>query len=87
MYPIRKTVIVDDEIAMVGTTNMDFRSYFLHYECSLLFFQESVIEACYKDSIETIENKSIEITLEDARAVPFVIQVFRSIARVFSGLM
>ncbi|QIK57114.1 cardiolipin synthase [Erysipelothrix sp. HDW6A] len=82
-----KTVIVDDEIAMVGTTNMDFRSYFLHYECSLLFFQESVIEACYKDSIETIENKSIEITLEDARAVPFVIQVFRSIARVFSGLM
>ncbi|CAM4245306.1 cardiolipin synthase [Erysipelothrix aquatica] len=82
-----KTVVVDDEIAMIGTTNMDYRSYYLHYECSILFMDSETVTKCYEDSIDTINNHCIEITLEEALKTPFIVRVFRSVVRVFSGLM
>ncbi len=30
-----KFCIVDDSSALVGTVNMDFRSYYQHYECGV----------------------------------------------------
>lgn len=82
-----KTVVVDDEIAMVGTTNMDYRSYYLHFECSIVFIGQDVVSKVYEDSMSTIENHGIEITLEQAKAVPLLVRIFRSIVRVFSGVM
>jgi cardiolipin synthase len=32
-----KTFVVDDKMAIVGTVNMDYRSYYLHYECGVWF--------------------------------------------------
>lgn len=83
-----KTVVVDDEIAVVGTTNMDYRSYYLHYECSIVFLDDDeVVSACYQDSISTIENKCRQITLAEAEDVSFVRQLIRSFVRIFSGMM
>ncbi|WZU02415.1 phospholipase D-like domain-containing protein [Erysipelothrix sp. D19-032] len=82
-----KTVVVDDEIAMIGTTNMDYRSYYLHYECSILFMDSETVTKCYEDSIDTINNHCIEITLEEALKTPFIVRVFRSVVRVLAGLM
>lgn len=82
-----KTMVVDDEICLVGTTNMDYRSYYLHFECSILFLDPKMVEACYKDSMDTIENKSIEITQEDCDKTPYLVNLFRSFANIFSGLM
>lgn len=28
-----KSFVSDDEIGLCGTTNMDYRSYYLHFEC------------------------------------------------------
>ena len=30
-----KSFVVDDKMAIVGTVNMDYRSYYLHYECGV----------------------------------------------------
>lgn len=82
-----KTFVADDQIALVGTTNMDFRSYYLHFECSILFINNNIVGDCYDDVMHTITENAIEITLEDCLAVPYLVRLFRSIARIFSGLM
>ena len=28
-----KTMVTDDKLAVIGTINLDFRSYYLHYGC------------------------------------------------------
>lgn len=82
-----KTFVVDDEVCTVGTTNMDFRSYYLHFECSILFLYNNIVEDCKRDVVHTMEHNSIEITLEMAQSTPFVIRLFRTFAGLFSGLM
>ncbi len=82
-----KVFVVDDEVCTVGTTNMDYRSYYMHFECSILFVNNPVVIDCKKDVLNTIENQSIEISLEMARSIPAYLKIFRSFAGLFSGLM
>lgn len=81
-----KTLVADDEACIVGTTNMDFRSYYLHFECSILFLGGPVVKDAYKDIMDTIDI-SIEITKEDVESIPLLLRVFRSFIKIFSGLM
>ncbi len=81
-----KTIVIDDELALVGTTNMDFRSYYLHFECSILFIDHKVVQECYDDSLAIIE-ESIEITQEDVDKVSYPLRMLRSFLRIFSGLL
>ena len=82
-----KTFVVDDEACLVGTTNMDFRSYYLHFECSILFVNNQVVADCKKDVLDTITDHCIEITREMTLETPYPVRLFRSFARIFSGLM
>lgn len=81
-----KTFVVDDKMAVVGTVNMDFRSYYLHYECGVWFYKSSVVMDVKRDYMETLE-KSQLITLEDCRNVSFPVKILRSVLSLFSPLM
>ncbi len=48
-----KTFIADDEAAVVGTTNIDYRSFYLHYELSVLFVRSSIVKAVKEDFLKT----------------------------------
>ena len=50
-----KTFIADDEAAVVGTTNIDYRSFYLHFELSVLFLSSSVINSVKEDFEKTFE--------------------------------
>ena len=65
---------------------MDFRSYYLHFECSILFIGGPVIQKAYQDVMDTIA-VSIEITKEDVARIPILLRIFRSSIKIFSGLM
>ena len=82
-----KTFVVDDEVCTVGTTNMDYRSYYLHFECSIMFLYNDTVAECKKDVLDTINNKCIEISLEMAKKTPVPVKLFRTAAAMFSGLM
>lgn len=82
-----KTFVVDDEACLVGTTNMDFRSYYLHFECSVLSINNQTVLDCKKDVLDTIYNDCIEITLKDTKDVKYLVRLFRSLVSIFSGLM
>lgn len=44
-----KSFVVDDEVAMVGTINMDYRSFQLHYECGVMLYGAAAIAEVRKD--------------------------------------
>lgn len=50
-----KTFIADDKAAVVGTTNIDYRSFYLHFELSVLFVGSSVVSAVKDDFRRTFE--------------------------------
>lgn len=49
-----KTFVSDDVLASVGTTNMDFRSLYLHYECGALIYSGSAVMAVKDDFEQTL---------------------------------
>ncbi len=50
-----KSVIADDEIATVGSINMDYRSLYLHYENGVYFYKGEIIDKIKDDFMTTFE--------------------------------
>lgn len=55
-----KNLIVDDEIAIVGTINLDYRSMIHHYECGIVLYKTSSINKIIED-FDNIIKYSIHI--------------------------
>ena len=49
-----KTFVSDDKIATVGTTNLDFRSLYLHFECGVLLYGNDAVRAVKEDFLRTV---------------------------------
>ena len=81
-----KMFLSDDEICMVGTCNMDFRSLYLHFECSVVFYQSSLISDVKKDMLDCQQLSSV-ITLDDVKNIPARKRIARSFLRIFAPLM
>lgn len=58
-----KYFVVDDTIASVGSINLDYRSLYLHFECSALFYDNKAVYDVEKDFMNTL-NECEEITIE-----------------------
>lgn len=80
-----KNFVCDDEIATVGTINMDYRSLFLHFECGVYMYRTKAILDVKEDFIQTISN-SKEITKEIAIKGRFK-GFFEAILRIFAPLL
>ena len=48
-----KTLVADDEQAIIGTINFDFRSFYLHYECAVLLYGNEAVSDIKRDFDET----------------------------------
>ncbi|MBQ8518180.1 MAG: cardiolipin synthase [Agathobacter sp.] len=81
-----KCFVVDDEYASVGTTNLDFRALYLHFECGVLMYKTQSVHKVTEDMLETFQ-KSREILLEECENKNFFYQLFLSVMRLFSPLL
>lgn len=81
-----KTFVVDDKMAIVGTVNMDYRSYYLHYECGVWFYRSKVVMDVKRDYLDTLA-KSHQVTLEECHQVRLPIRIMRAILNLFSPMM
>ena len=81
-----KTIVSDDDTAVVGTINMDFRSFFLHFECATCFYNSSVVAAVKQDIMETI-NVSRQIDDAWLHRVPWIRSIAASVLRLFAPLL
>ena len=81
-----KTFVVDDEYAVVGTINLDYRSLYLHFECAAWMYKASCVTDVRNDFLKT-QQMSQEITLEECRNISIPRRLGRSVLRVLAPLM
>ncbi|WP_343281846.1 phospholipase D-like domain-containing protein, partial [Ligaoa zhengdingensis] len=81
-----KTFVVDDEYAVVGSINLDYRSLYLHFECAAWLYGTQSVLAARDDYQKTLEFCH-QITLEECRQVKWYRRIGRAILRAFAPLM
>ena len=81
-----KLMVADDEIAIIGTTNMDYRSYYLHHECGVLLYKTESILAMRDDYLKTIELCQ-EITYEQCLQVNLFKRILQSFLNLLSPIL
>ncbi|MDR2477398.1 MAG: cardiolipin synthase, partial [Treponema sp.] len=80
-----KTFVSDDVIATVGTTNLDFRSLYLHFECGVLIYNSSAVRTIKEDFLRTVP-VSHEVRITECASNAFQ-RIIPDILRIFAPLM
>jgi cardiolipin synthase len=80
-----KTFVCDDIIATVGTTNLDFRSLYLHFECGVLIYRSRAVQAVKEDFLKTIP-VSHEVTQQECSRSVYQ-KIIQDLLRIFAPLM
>ncbi|WP_159024047.1 cardiolipin synthase [Formosa sp. L2A11] len=81
-----KTMAVDDEIAIVGSANMDMRSFDLNFEVNAIIYDKDVNKKL-KDAFNTDLNDASEINLERWLARSWYHELLEKLARLLSPLL
>ena len=81
-----KTFVVDDEYAVVGSINLDFRSLYLHYECGVWMYNTDSISDVKKDYLKTLE-KCHKVTMEECKNTSKIRKFGRLLIRMFAPLL
>jgi len=78
-----KSVMVDREVALVGSTNMDYRTFQLHYECGVLLYQSPAVEELLEDLDHTMTASRL-YTLTDWMKRPWYRRAFATVLKLFA---
>ena len=81
-----KIFVSDDERAVVGTVNLDYRSMYHHFECGVLLYQNSQIAAIEEDFRKTIQ-KSQPVETGDYKKQKLTARVAGKLLRMVAPLM
>ncbi|MEY8337381.1 cardiolipin synthase [Lachnospiraceae bacterium 62-35] len=81
-----KVYVSDDEKAVVGTINMDYRSLYLHFECAAYLYRNPAVREVEEDYQNTLKQCQ-EITLEDCRRYPIYKKIVGGALRLIAPLM
>ena len=80
-----KFIIVDDDIGVISSSNMDIRSFELNLEITLVCYSTRVVSDLQQVVAEYLSNAR-PLILDDWQARPFLIKVFDNLARLTSAL-
>lgn len=81
-----KHLTVDDDIAVIGSTNIDIRSFALNAEINLVLYDRDVVRRLREIEDRRLAN-SDRLTLEDWRKRPVTVRVLQNIARLADSLL
>ncbi len=81
-----KVFVADDEKAVVGSLNLDYRSLYHHFECAAFLYRNSEIEAIKKDFDRTLEKCKV-VTTEDYKKQKWWVRLAGKCLRMFAPLM
>ncbi len=81
-----KTLVSDDEYAVVGSINIDYRSFYLHFECGVWMYKSRCVLAIKEDFLSTLKVCK-EITLQDIKSVKWYKRLIGTVLRIFAPLM
>ena len=81
-----KTFVSDDRLAVTGTVNMDYRSYYLHFENGVLMTHTDQILKMKAD-FENALKECRQITEDDIEKTPIVLRLIRAVMNLFVPLV
>ena len=81
-----KIFVSDDSVATVGTVNMDYRSFALHFECGVWFAANKAV-GDVKNHFDEIQAVSREIKLSKWRKTAWPIRLKRAMLHLFAPFM
>lgn len=85
-----KLCVCDDEAAVAGTINFDYRSLYLHFENACLFIHNAVVTQAKADFLSTQE-KSMQILLTDSEKLKkyrnLLHSIYYAVLRLFAPLL
>jgi cardiolipin synthase len=81
-----KHISIDDKVAIIGSSNMDIRSFLLNSEVMLICYDAGVT-ARIREFQDDYVSKSLLLTSESWGARPKISQLIRNLARLFSPLL
>lgn len=81
-----KVFVSDNTRATVGTVNLDYRSFYHHFECGAYLYDNKVVGKIEEDFQNTIL-KCQEITIEDYKKIPLYQKMAGRVFRLFAPLM
>ena len=81
-----KVMIVDDEVASLGTANMDLRSFMINFEINGFIYSKDVVLRLKEDFLDD-QKDCREITMEEYDKRGIVQKLKESTSRLFSPML
>lgn len=81
-----KTLLIDDDLALIGTANFDHRSFRLNFEVQALI-QDSGVALQLKKQLESEFARAPQVELNEGKAPLFTTRLPEAIARLLSPLL
>ena len=83
---IHSKVITNEQSVVVGSINLDYRSFYLHYECGLWVSYDDILKDISYDFNETL-NECKEITYEDWKNRPTIMKIIQALVAPFQPMV
>jgi cardiolipin synthase len=83
---IHAKTIINEDAGIVGTVNMDYRSFHLHYECGVWICDKPIITVIRED-LEKTMLQCHEVTYEEWKNRPLTMKIQQMLLNMFSTLM
>jgi len=80
-----KSIVSDGKYAIVGTSNMDFRSFYLHFECGAIIYSEQIADEMTKDYLETVLIS--KLITENMTKTGLISKLIQAIMRIFAPML
>jgi cardiolipin synthase len=81
-----KMIVSDDKVAQVGSVNMDFRSFYLLFECSTAFYYSTIVMDVKNDILNACSVSKL-ICFRDLTETPWHKKLVQSVLHIFAPLM
>ncbi|HAX73972.1 MAG TPA: cardiolipin synthase [Firmicutes bacterium] len=81
-----KVMVIDEEIASIGTTNMDIRSFYLNFEVNVVLYETESIQQLLNDFNIDL-SRSTELFYEEWKQRSVLVRSAQSLAQLFSPIM
>ena len=85
-YDEGKVFVSDNERAVVGSVNLDYRSLYWHYECAAYLYRTPAIADIYKDFVDT-QKVCEAVTPETIKKIGIFSKIAAYILKIVAPLM
>ncbi len=81
-----KVFVSDDDTAVVGTINLDYRSLYHHFECAVYLYKTACIADIERDFVQTLK-RCMRVTRETVAAEPLLRKLTGAALKGFAPLL